>query len=116
MPVSALVFIGAALFAAGTALAGWWAVPLLAGLWALWFRPRPILVAASGALAWGGLLGWQVIRGPVGVLARRLGAVFQVPPWVLLLTTPLFAALLALSAAALVTGLKPSPRRRGGCS
>jgi hypothetical protein len=104
-------FIFAGLVAAGTVIAGWWTVPVLA---AVWVRVIPRLRGAvrscmlGAALAWGLLLGWTALEGPVGLLARRAGGVLGLPGWGLLVVTLLFPALLAGAAARVA---QPAPHR-----
>ena len=89
---------------------GWWAVPLVAGLWGA-LRPtfpRPILAATlAAALGWGIWLLVDLSADPaaLGRLAERLGSVMQLPAVILIALTLLFPALLAWSAAALAGGL-----------
>ncbi|MBS1241452.1 MAG: hypothetical protein H6R40_879 [Gemmatimonadetes bacterium] len=101
----------AVLMAVGTVLLGWWTVPVVAGLWAIW--RQPIDAGLAGILSWGGILAWQAWQGPVGVLAQRLAGIVPVPAVLLPWLTPLFAGLLAWSAAAVVGVLAPqAPVRR----
>jgi hypothetical protein len=98
--VRTLVFAG--LVAAGTVIAGWWTVPVLA---AVWVRVVPRLRGAvrscmlGAALGWGLLLGWTALEGPLDLLARRAGGVLELPGWGLVVATLLFPALLAGAAA-----------------
>jgi len=89
-------------FAAATAAAGWWAVPVIAAGWVR-LAPRdrsPVRSCMAGAvIGWALLLGWAALQGPVGVVARRVGGAFGLPPWGLALATLLFTALLAGAAA-----------------
>lgn len=94
----------ALLMAAGTRVAGWWAVPLLAAGWGAWCAragagrhgaARAWHAAVAAAAAWGGLLLLQAGRGPVAVVADRVGAVMGVPPVALVLSTLVFATLCA---------------------
>jgi hypothetical protein len=88
--------------AAGSIIAGWWTVPVLA---AVWVRVVPRLRGAvrscmlGAALGWGLLLGRTALEGPVALLARRAGGVLELPGWGLLVATLLFPALLAGAAA-----------------
>jgi hypothetical protein len=107
MSRSVAVVGAAALMAAGTALLGWWAVPVVAGLWGAW--RKPVDAGLAGVMAWGGLLAWQAWVGPVGVLAVRLGGILPVPAALLPLLTPLFSGLLAWSAASVVRVFAPQP-------
>jgi hypothetical protein len=84
--------------AVGTALAGWWAVPVVAAVW-VWLSPAPgspVRRAMIGAaLGWALLLGWTALHGPIGPLARRAGGLIWLPGWALVLVTVLFPATLA---------------------
>jgi hypothetical protein len=103
-----LVFAG--LVAAGTVIAGWWTVPVLA---AVWVRVAPRSRGAvrscmlGAALGWGLLLGWTALEAPVDLLARRVGGVLELPGWGLFVATLLFPALLAGAAARVA---RPTPR------
>ena len=83
--------------AVGTALAGWWAVPVVAAVW-LGLSPTtgsPVRRAMIGAaLGWALLLGWTALQGPIGPLARRVGGLIWLPGWGLVLVTLLFPAAL----------------------
>lgn len=87
-------------FALGTLWLGWWAVPAASILAAFATRLRPFLVALAAGLAWSGFLLLDAVRGaPVLRLADRLSGVFGVPVAAVLAASPLFALLLAWSAA-----------------
>lgn len=89
-------------FAAGTAWLGWWAVPFLGAVWGViaWRVSDAAWTAAVAAVvAWGGLLLWTAARGPVGVLAERVGGVLGLPAAALVAVTLLYAAALAWSSA-----------------
>ncbi|HXG44116.1 MAG TPA: hypothetical protein VNJ71_05075 [Gemmatimonadales bacterium] len=101
-----------ALIATGTWLVGWWSVPLLAAAWQLRRRDTPPwLVGIAGFLAWAALLGWLAPAGPKRELADRLAALLGTPGFVPGFVTPLFAGLLAWSAAGVVFHLLPIPPR-----
>ena len=95
--------------AVGTALAGWWAVPVVTAAW-LWLAPaggsqvRSAMIGA--ALGWGLLLVWTELHGPIGPLARRVGGLIWLPGWGLVMLTLLFPAAVA--------GLVAVVMRRGG--
>ncbi|HUR93022.1 MAG TPA: hypothetical protein VMY76_00465 [Gemmatimonadales bacterium] len=95
---------------AGTIFGGWWTVPIIAAVWlrALprWSSARSCMLGA--ALGWAGLLGWTAVRGPVDLVARRVGGVLELPVWGLPLLTLVFPALLAGLAARAV---RSSPTR-----
>src|SRR5688572_2168650 len=101
----------AAVMAALTILIGWWAVPITAALWGAFARGRPgtgRIAALAAALAWGAILAYDALVGPVGALAERLGQVMGVPAVVLPVITLVFPALLAWSAAYLAGVLSSS--------
>jgi hypothetical protein len=99
--------------AMGTALAGWWAVPVVVTLW-LWLSPdegSPVRRAMIGAaLGWALLLGWAALHGPIGPLARRAGGLLRLPGWGLVLVTLLFPAALAGLVAAIIRRRAPAAR------
>ena len=105
-----------AAIALGTAVLGWWAVPVVAAVWGLatpvkkgtWWRAA---VAASGA--WALLLLFTAIQGPVGELASKVGAVFALPGFAFVLLTLLFPAVMAASAAELAGTLRGAWSTRG---
>lgn len=91
-------------FALGTAVFGWWSVPLIGLLFGLVARiDRPALAAGlSAGLAWACLLGWIALAGaPLGPLAERFGAILSLPGHSALALPVLFAGLLGVPAAAL---------------
>ena len=102
------VVLFAELFAVATYALGWWTVPVLAAAWALASGHAKVARTAAlcAALGWATLLILDVVKGPVDTMATRLGGVMGVPPFVLLLLTLIFPALLAWSAAALVSTLR----------
>lgn len=107
------IVILAAVFAAGTWLFGWWAVPVLALAWG--FRVGPtrwpaMRTAVAAAGAWCGLLLYDHVKGPAWRLARLLGAVMHLPPLVLLGVTVAFVCVLAWSAATVGASIAPAPR------
>lgn len=115
-PALRILLLGAA-FGIATLLFGWWTVPLLGAIWGAiqgpWLRAaRDAGLAAL--LGWGMLLISTTARGPTGELARRIGAVFHVPGWIMLLASLLFATLVAASAAAMVSAMRPETGRRPG--
>ena len=93
--------------AVGTALAGWWTVPLIVAVW-VWLSPAagsPVRRAMLGAaLGWALLLGWTALQGPIGPLARRAGGLIGLPGWGLVLVTLLFPAALAGLVAVVIRG------------
>ncbi|HEX9895935.1 MAG TPA: hypothetical protein VGA78_18530 [Gemmatimonadales bacterium] len=99
--------LSAVAMAAGTFWIGWWSVPVLALFMGLRCRSGDAAIAAL--LAWTGLLVWNATTGPILPYADRLGGIFGLPGWGMLLATPLFAALLGWSAATL-----PHSLRHGG--
>jgi hypothetical protein len=96
----------AAVAAAGTILGGWWAVPIVAGLWG-WLVPgrHPSRITGLGAaLGTAAILGWSASHGPVPVVATRMAAVLQLPGWGFTAVSLAFPALLAACAASLCAG------------
>ena len=93
-----------ALCAAATTVAGgWWTIPLLAAVWMRVLRRDDATASICGlgaASGWALLLAWDAAHGPVGTVARRVGGVFLLPSWGFVGLTLLFAALLAMTAAA----------------
>ena len=101
---SALGFLSLTLaFALATWVLGWIAVPVAAVVFgAIATRSRtPTESLIAAPLAWLALLAVQAARGPAGDVARVLGGVVGVPPWLILLVTLLLAASLAWSGAVL---------------
>ena len=93
-----------AITAVGTAVVGWWIVPILA---ALWMRVLPsdrsaVATTTVGAAAgWLILVGAMALQGPVPAVAAMCSAVLGLPRWGFPLVTVLFPAMLAGSAAVL---------------
>jgi hypothetical protein len=87
-------------FAVTTYAFGWWAVPLLAFLWAAFVHTRrPILFATiCAASAWAAMLLNDAARGPVNEVGARFGGILGIPSVALIAITIVFAALLAWSA------------------
>ena len=106
---AAIVALATAL---GTALLGWWTVPLVGAGWALLpMVRRPVTEAALGAgLGWAGLLALTAMQGDMGRAAERVGGVLNLPGAGLVAVTIVFASLLAGSAAVVVGGM----RQQGG--
>ena len=102
MRVLLRVLLLAVAFALGTAVFGWWAVPVLAAAWGVIAHDRrgaPVAAAAGGFAAWLGLLLWTAATGPARELADKLGALLGAPGAGLVALTLLFPALAAWSAA-----------------
>jgi hypothetical protein len=102
-------------FGLATLVVGWWGVPAVGLAWGAWSThalrsraPTARFAAASAVAAWVGLMAWNAIRGPLGLLSTTLGAVFDVPGPVLVVMTLLFGAVLAWSGATVT-----SARRSG---
>ena len=110
----AVTFIVAAAIMAGTAQAGAWFVPFLAGVAAGLASPRvrgavPLAVAASVA-GWALPLWVLALRGlPVGATARAIAGLAGLPPYavVIVVVTLLLAALQVLAGAWLARALLP---------
>lgn len=95
-------------FGAGTIVGGWWGVALVGAGWGLTGRAVPWRAGAAAALASVLLLGFTLQWAPLARLASRLGAIAGVPGWAFVLCLPVFAWLLAWSAARLASGLLPT--------
>jgi hypothetical protein len=96
-------------FVLGTAFLAWWTVPIVAGVWGLMatYTLKPWRsAAAAAALAWALLLAVSGTRGPLLELAGLLGGIFGLPGFAVVLLTLAFPALLAWSAAGLVSALR----------
>ncbi|HUN35362.1 MAG TPA: hypothetical protein VMU95_25455 [Trebonia sp.] len=110
-----VVFVVVAVVVAGTAQAGLWWVPFLAGVAAGLLPPergwRVVLAAAAGAAAGWGLPLWILsLRGyPAGATARVIAALAGIPPYAALTVTValLLAFLLAVTGAWLVRAVVP---------
>ncbi|MDX2191903.1 MAG: hypothetical protein NW201_01025 [Gemmatimonadales bacterium] len=107
--VRGLLAIGAA-SALGSAQAGWWAVPAVAAVSAIAARgtARPWLIGAATTLGWLLLLSWDALRGPVGDVARLVGAIVPVGAGGMVLLTLGFAFALGWSVTRVVNGLWPA--------
>ena len=95
---------------AATWIAGWWGVALVAAAWG--WRGRALDAAIAAFVAWVALLAFAGGSGALLPFARRLGGIFSLPGWALLIITPLFAGLLAWGSAALLESRRPSPVAR----
>ena len=102
-------------FALATWVLGWIAVPVVAVVFgAIAMRTRsPVESLMAAPLAWLALLAVQAARGRTGEIARILGGVVGVPPWVIVLVTLLLAASLAWSGAVLGQAIGHAARSRG---
>lgn len=104
-----------AAFGAGTALFGWWTVPIIGLVWGTVApsRIRSGMYAALGAgVAWALLLTWTATQGPVGALAARISPIFNAPTILFFLIPPLLAALLAGSASVVAGAITPPAMRK----
>ncbi len=99
--------------AVATVVAGWWAVPLVAGLWTLAAprRAAVIYAAIAAAIAWGALLAWTSRIGPVGAVDGLLARIMNLPRGGLVGLSLFYAALLAGAAALLAQAIRPAPFR-----
>ena len=100
-----LTLLVAAACAIGTAVLGWWAVPVVAAVGGYLMghgRAFGIPAAAGAALAWGGILiSYRLLGFPIDVFTRRLAGAMQLPPAGLITLTIVFPALLAGAAGVL---------------
>ena len=95
---------------AATWIAGWWGIALVAAAWG--WRGKAMDAAIAAFVAWVVLLAFAGGSSALMPFARRIGGIFSLPGWAMLLITPLFAGLLAWGAAALVGSRRPSPVAR----
>lgn len=93
-------------FAGATWVGGWWTVPLVAAVWALLRQGVPWRAGVAAAVAWGGLLGLTIPWPALLRLAQGLGGIIVLPAWAALFLPPLFALLLAWSAARVASALR----------
>ncbi len=98
-----------AALAGATASVGWWGIAVVAALWSLIRRGAPWRAGAAAAAAWLLLLGFTVSWGPLSRLVPRVGGAVGLPGWAVVLLAPVFAWLLAWSAAR-ITWRAPSSR------
>jgi len=99
-------------FAAGTAAVGWWAVPVIAIVWAILTRnerSHPLLVGFAAMWAWGELLAIAAMRGPVMELATVIGGVMSIGAAGAICLTILYPGLVAAAAAGLTRGVIARP-------
>ncbi len=98
-----------AAFAVATYVLGWWAVPLVAaiyaGITANQQRGSAIISAIAAMISWGVLLAITAAQGPVGILAGELGGVLSLKPIGVYAVTIAFPGLLAISAAIVARAL-----------
>lgn len=101
MQLARFVLLAAA-YAVATYAVGWWAVPLVAVVYAAITRAQhgsAILSGFAAILGWGALLAITASQGPVGTLAAELGGVLHLRPVAVYAVTLAFPGLLAVSAA-----------------
>ena len=101
MQLSRLVLLATA-FAIATFVLGWWAVPIVAAVYAAISssqRGSAIVSGFAAMLGWAALLAIVAARGPVGTLAAELGGVLNLKPIAVYAVTIAFPGLLAISAA-----------------
>ncbi|MFI5232537.1 MAG: hypothetical protein ACHQSE_08485 [Gemmatimonadales bacterium] len=107
MLLSRLVLLATA-FAIATFVLGWWAVPLVAAVYAAISaaqRSSAVVSGVAAMLAWGALLAIDAARGPVGTLAAELAGILQLRPVGIYAVTIAYPGLLAISAAILTRAL-----------
>ena len=110
MQLARLVLLATA-FAVATFAIGWWAVPLVAAVYAAITaaqRGSAVLSGLAAMIGWAALLAITASRGPVGTLATELGGVLQLKPVLVYAVTLAFPGLLAISAAVIARFLATS--------
>lgn len=112
MLLTRLVLLASA-FAIATVAIGWWAVPIVAALYAAITtaqRSSALLSGLAAMLGWGALLSAAASRGPVGTLATELAGVLNLKPIGVYAVTIAFPGLLAISAAVVARALASARR------
>ena len=89
---------------AATWIASWWGLALVAAAWG--WRGRALDAAIAAFVAWVALLAFAGSSGAVRPFAVRIGGIFSLPAWAMIVVTPLFAGLLAWGAAAVFESRK----------
>jgi hypothetical protein len=110
MQLARLVLLATA-FAVATFVLGWWAVPVVAAIYAAITsaqRGSAVVSGVAAMLGWGALLAVTASRGPVGTLAGELGALLNLGAMGVYAVTIAFPGLLAVSAAVVARALMPS--------
>jgi len=97
-----------------TWIAGWWSVPVFAVVYTLARRSgaAPVDAAIGTFIAWVSLLLSRTVLAGNDILLTKLGQIFPVPGFAVLVIAALFAMVLAWSAARLalgIVGTKPLP-------
>ena len=96
---------------------GWWGVVVGAAVLGYVYREehgRAWRVALAALEGWALLMVFDIVSGPLGRVASTLQGVMSIPSPLLLLVTLLFPALLAWSAAAVVSELATFVSRNTG--
>jgi hypothetical protein len=104
------VLVGALVIVVGTWLGAPTLAPVIGGvtLGLIWPQRAARAAALAGVTAWGGLLLLAILRGDdVARLGSSLGAAMGLPGWALLMTTLVYPAILASSAAWLAHLVSP---------
>jgi hypothetical protein len=99
--VSRVVLLATA-FAIATWVLGWWAVPVVAAVYAAISsaqRSSAVVSGTAAMLGWGALLAIDASRGPVGTLAAELAGILRISPVGIYAVTIAYPGLLAISAA-----------------
>jgi hypothetical protein len=95
-------------FAIATFVLGWWAVPVVAAVYAAISsaqRSSAVVSGMAAMLAWAALLAIDAARGPVATLAAELAGILQLRPAGIYAVTIAFPGLLAISAAIVARAL-----------
>jgi hypothetical protein len=101
MLLSRLVLLATA-FALATWVLGWWAVPVVAAVYAAISaaqRSSAVISGIAAMLGWGVLLAIDAARGPVGTLAAELADILRLSPAGIYAVTIAYPGLLAITAA-----------------
>jgi hypothetical protein len=107
MQLARLVLLATA-FALATFALGWWAVPLVAAVYAAISsaqRGSALISGLAAMLGWAALLAVVAARGPVGTLAAELGGVLNLKVFGVYAVTIAFPGLLAVTSAVVARAL-----------
>jgi hypothetical protein len=92
-------------FGIGTAVLGWWAIPLFALVASLLLRHvtrQALVLGAAASLAWAILLLWNAMRASLWTFAETAGGALGASALALIVVTLLFPGVLAWSIAGVV--------------
>jgi hypothetical protein len=116
MLLSRLVLLATA-FAIATSVLGWWAVPVVAAVYAAISsaqRSSALISGVAAMLGWGALLAVDAARGPIGTLAAELAGILRLGPAEIYALTIAYPGLLAITAAVVARAATTRATSRAG--